>query len=424
MVREMFNIKGKISTLSTLVFLLILLFLPVFFPSSFALTLFCKMGVLIIFSVAYNMLLGQTGLLSFGHAIYFGLAGYAGIHILNGINNNIVPSIPIIILPIIGAMVGLFLGILIGYLSTKRLGTAFAMISLGFCELVTALTLIFVVFFNGEDGIQADRVTGNEMLGITFGPQSEVYYLILFWCVIAVGLMFLLTKTAFGRMCNAVRDNQQRAEFLGYNVRNVRWIAFSLSAMFAGVAGSLHAINYEHIGFETVSLVQSGMVLFMAYIGGIGNFLGPIVGAISLTYLDTTLSDVTEAWILYYGIIFVVVIAFAPQGIAGIILMHEPVIRNNPSLLKKLILPYFLFLISIIILVIGFTSLIELIHALKSSHEFIKVYWITVYKNNIMFWLLFTIITILGFLFCKKSYKKVIEVWNDVIETIKLSLIR
>ena len=155
------------------------------------------------------------------------------------------------------------------------------MISLGFCELVTALTLIFVVFFNGEDGIQADRVTGNDFLGLTYGPQSEVYYLILFWCIITVGAMYLLTKTPFGRMCNAVRDNQQRAEFVGYDVRKIRWMAFSLSAMFAGAAGSLHAINYEHIGFESVSLVQSGMVLFMAYIGGIGSFLGPIIGAIS-----------------------------------------------------------------------------------------------------------------------------------------------
>ena len=280
------------------------------------------MGVLIIFSVAYNMLLGQTGLLSFGHAIYFGLAGYASIHILSAINESYLPSLPLILLPFIGAFVGLMLGIGIGYLSTKRLGTAFAMISLGFCELVTALTLIFVVFFNGEDGIQADRVTGNEFLGFTYGPQSEVYYLILFWCIISVSLMYLLTKTPFGRMCNAVRDNQQRAEFVGYNVRKVRWLAFSLSAMFAGAAGSLHAINYEHIGFESVSLVQSGMVLFMAYIGGIGNFLGPILGAISLTYLDTMLSDITEAWVLYYGIIFVLVIAFAPQGIAGIIVWY------------------------------------------------------------------------------------------------------
>ena len=406
------------------ILLLFLLFLPNIFTSSFALTLFSKMGVLIIFSVAYNMLLGQTGLLSFGHAIYFGLAGYASIHILSAINESYLPSLPLILLPFIGAFVGLMLGICIGYLSTKRLGTAFAMISLGFCELVTALTLIFVVFFNGEDGIQADRVTGNEFLGFTYGPQSEVYYLILFWCIISVSLMYLLTKTPFGRMCNAVRDNQQRAEFVGYNVRKVRWLAFSLSAMFAGAAGSLHAINYEHIGFESVSLVQSGLVLFMAYIGGIGNFLGPILGAISLTYLDTMLSDITEAWVLYYGIIFVLVIAFAPQGISGIIMVHEPIIRNNPSLLKKLVFPYTIFLVSIIILTIGFTSIIELIHSLKSSKDSLKVYWLNINNNNIFIWMLFSLIFISGILLTKKCFRLVKEKWNDVLDEVKLGLIK
>ena len=406
------------------ILLLFLLFLPNIFTTSFALTLFSKMGVLIIFSVAYNMLLGQAGLLSFGHAIYFGLAGYASIHILSAINESYLPSLPLILLPFIGAFVGLMLGICIGYLSTKRLGTAFAMISLGFCELVTALTLIFVVFFNGEDGIQADRVTGNEFLGFTYGPQSEVYYLILFWCIISVSLMYLLTKTPFGRMCNAVRDNQQRAEFVGYNVRKVRWLAFSLSAMFAGAAGSLHAINYEHIGFESVSLVQSGLVLFMAYIGGIGNFLGPILGAISLTYLDTMLSDITEAWVLYYGIIFVLVIAFAPQGISGIIMVHEPIIRNNPSLLKKLVFPYTIFVVSIIILTIGFTSIIELIHSLKSSKDSLKVYWLNINNNNIFIWVLFSLIFISGILLTKKCFRLVKEKWNDVIDEVKLGLIK
>ena len=416
--------KYKLKFILFSILILFLLFLPNIFTSSFALTLFSKMGVLIIFSVAYNMLLGQTGLLSFGHAIYFGLAGYASIHILSAINESYLPTLPLILLPFIGAFVGLILGIGIGYLSTKRLGTAFAMISLGFCELVTALTLIFVVFFNGEDGIQADRVTGNEFLGFTYGPQSEVYFLILFWCIICVSLMYFLTKTPFGRMCNAVRDNQQRAEFVGYNVRKIRWLAFSLSAMFAGAAGSLHAINYEHIGFESVSLVQSGMVLFMAYIGGIGNFLGPILGAISLTYLDTMLSDITEAWVLYYGVIFILVIAFAPQGIAGIIVVHEPIIRNNPSLLKKLVLPYAIFLVSIIILTIGFTSIIELLHSIKSSEDNLKIFWLNINNNNIFIWILFILIFISGVLLTKKCFRLVKEKWNDVINEVKLGLIK
>ena len=417
----MFNIHFGLKFSIFLLLLLFLLFLPLIFTSSFALTLFCKMGVLIIFSVAYNMLLGQTGLLSFGHAIYFGLAGYASIHFLKGINTEQLPYIPLVVLPIIGAIVGLLLGIAIGYLTTKRLGTAFAMITLGFCELITALTLIFVVFFNGEDGIQADRVIGINYLGFSYGPQSQVYYLILFWCILSVSLMYFLTKTAFGRICNAVRDNQQRAAFLGYNVRKIRWMAFSLSATFAGAAGSLHAINYEHIGFESVSLAQSGMVLFMAYIGGIGNFLGPIIGAISLTFLDSMLSDMTEAWVLYFGIIFILVIAFAPKGISGIILMHEPITRIKPILLKKLIYPYTLFLLSIVLLTVGFTGLIELLHASKTGEEMHRIYWILVNHRSIFVWISYALLFILGIILVKKSYNYSKDKWDDVNQEIKLS---
>ena len=225
-------------------------------------------------------------------------------------------------------------------------------------------------------------------------------------------------------MFNAVRDNQQRAEFIGYNVRKIRWIAFSLSATFAGAAGSLHAINYEHIGFESVSLVQSGMVLFMAYIAGIGNFLGPILGAISLTYLDTMLSDITEAWVLYYGIIFVLVIVFAPQGISGVIIMHEPVFRNNPSLIKKLIIPYAILFSCIVLTIIGFTSIIELIHSLKSGHENLKVYWVTVNNKSFFIWSIYSLILIAGIIATKKSFVFVKEKWNEVIEEIKLSLVK
>ncbi len=420
----MFKLKNNFKITFFLLLGIFLLFLPLIFSSSFALTLFCKMGVLIIFSVAYNMLLGQTGLLSFGHAIYFGLAGYASIHVLNGINSNYLPNIPILMLPLIGASVGLFLGIFLGYLSTKRLGTAFAMISLGFCELITALTLIFVVFFNGEDGIQANRVIGIDYLGFSYGPQSEVYYLILFWCILCVSIMYFLTKTAFGKMCNAVRDNQQRAEFLGYNVRKVRWMAFSLSATFAGAAGSLHAINYEHIGFEAVGLAQSGMVLFMAYIGGIGNFLGPIIGAISLTYLDTILSDITEAWVLYFGVIFVLVIAYVPKGLSGIILIHEPILRIKPKLLKKLAYPYSIFFLSIVLLVIGFTSIIELLHTIKSTKNEHVIYWISVSHKNIFVWIIYILIMFAGFMAVKRSFKFVKEKWDEVMNEIKLSFIK
>ncbi len=399
--------------------------LPMVFDSYFALTLLSKMGVLVMFTVAYNMLLGQGGMLSFGHAIYFGFAGYVSVHVLNGIGEELIPYFPIVLFPIIGAIVGAFLGVIIGYLSTRRAGTAFAMISLGFCEMATALTLIFVIFFNGEDGIQTDRVVGPEPIGISFGPQIEVYYLILFWTLLTVVLMFLLTKTPFGRMSNAVRDNPERAAFIGYNVRHVRWIAFTLSATFAGAAGSLHAINYEHIGFESVSIVQSGQVLFMAFIGGVGHFLGPVIGAIGLTYLDSVLLDITEAWLLYLGVTFSVIVAFAPGGLAGLIVMHGPIARTNKSLLLALIKPYSSAIGSTLIAVIGLIGIIEMLYfksLISKGEGEVIIFWTEFNANGVTSWLIFSVLILSGIYLCKITYPKAKEGWDNAISVVKTKI--
>lgn len=396
--------------------------LPLVFTSGFALTLLCKMGVLIIFAIAYNMLLGQGGMLSFGHAIYFGLGGYCSIHILNGMLDGGLPYFPVSLFPIIGAIVGLLMGVVIGYVSTRRAGTTFAMISLGFGEMVTAMTLIFVAFFNGEDGIQADRWVGPEPFGITYGPQIQVYYLIAIWCFIAMVTMYAITKTPFGRMSNAVRDNPERAEFVGYNTQRVRWLAFSLSAMFAGAAGSLHALNYENIGFESVSAIQSGAVLFMVYIGGIGHFLGPIIGTVLMVFLDSTLSDHTEAWLLYLGIVFVVIVMTAPGGLAGIIVMHQPVWRTDIRLLWGLALPYSLAILSSVILAIGIIGIIEMIYfitIIALGEAEMHLFGIPINVNEVTPWLACLVIIGVGVQSCRMSYPRVVESWDKAMLAVK-----
>jgi branched-chain amino acid transport system permease protein len=399
--------------------------LPIIFTSGFALTLLCKMGVLIIFAIAYNMLLGQGGMLSFGHAIYFGLGGYCSIHVLNGMLDGGLPYFPVSLFPIIGALVGLLMGIAIGYVSTRRAGTTFAMISLGFGEMITAMTLIFVVFFNGEDGIQADRWVGPEPFGITYGPQIQVYYLIAIWCFIAMIAMYAITKTPFGRMSNAVRDNPERAEFVGYNTQRVRWLAFSLSAMFAGAAGSLHALNYENIGFESVSAIQSGAVLFMVYIGGIGHFLGPIIGTVLLVFLDSVLSDITEAWLLYLGLVFVGIVMFTPGGLAGLIVMHEPIWRTDARLLKGLAVPYLLAGVSSLILAIGVIGIIEMIYfitiiALGAAD--MTLFGIAIKVNEVLPWLACIGIVGVGFQLCRVTYPKVTESWDEAMIAVKAKI--
>ena len=396
----------------------VLIMLPQAFSSGFALTMMSQMGLLVIFALAYNMLLGQGGMLSFGHAIYFGLAGYFTVHYLNLIYEEQVPYIPVTLVPLLGGLVGLFFGVLIGYVSTRRAGTTFAMISLGFGEMVTALTLVLVAIFNGEDGIQTDRVIGEELFGVTYGPSIEVYYLIAGWCFVCVVAMYLLTRTPFGRISNAVRDNPERIEFVGYSSQRIRWLAFSLSSFFAGIAGALHAVNIEHVGFEQVSILQSGLVLFMVYIGGAGIFAGPVIGAVLLYFLQSTLTDVTEAWVLYLGVLFVAVIMFFPGGLAGLIAMHRPIWIAGARLLAPLALPYALFVAALVTCVLGFIGLIEMLYfrssRLSTETELI-VFGFEVDPFGVPAWIVFIAIAGAGIAAVRKSFPGAASAWNTAI---------
>ena len=139
--------------------------------------------------------------------------------------------IPLPLLPLLGGLFGLFFAFLIGSFSTRRAGTVFAMISLGVGELIAACSIIIVVFFGGEEGVSGDRTMGPEVFGLDFASQQEVYYLTVIWLIVAALGMFLFSRTPIGRIANAVRDNEERAEFLGYSQRNVRWMSFCAPAI-------------------------------------------------------------------------------------------------------------------------------------------------------------------------------------------------
>src|SRR5262249_48434086 len=156
-----------------------------------------------------------------------------------------------------------------------------------------------------------------------------VYYVIVFWSVLAAVLMAAFLRTPVGRMCNAVRDNPERAAFIGYDPVRVRLIVFSVAAMFAGLAGGLHAINYEIVAAEAVGAGRSGAVLLMAYIGGVHHFFGAVLGAITITWLQVSLSDYTTAWQLYLGIFFIAMVLFAPGGLSGLLLMHRSILATR-----------------------------------------------------------------------------------------------
>ena len=346
---------------SAVIGIAVLIALPFVFPQGFALSLMCQIGIATIFALSYNMQHGQTGLLSFGHAVYFGLGAFAAMHVMRwAASNEIGGAWLLILLPLVGAVGGLIAGLVLGAITTRRAGTIFAMISLGVGEMVASLAPMFPALFGGEAGLNANRVFGASLFGITFGSQRQVYYLIVAWAFVAASAMYALTRTPLGRMANAVRDNPERAQFVGYNPQTVRFLMLALSGFFAGIAGGLNAINYEIVTSETLGAHTSALVLLMAFIGGVSHFYGPIIGAMLVTLLQTALSQYTHAWLFYFGLFFLFMVLKAPGGIASLFHLHQEPWKRG---LMRWIWPQYAFAaIPVFLTLAGLIGVVELLY--------------------------------------------------------------
>jgi branched-chain amino acid transport system permease protein len=377
--------------------------------------MFSLIGISIIFSLSYNILLGQTGMLSFGHAVYYGLGGFLVIHAINIVAANKLP-IPLPVVPLIGGLTGLLFAALLGWVSTKRSGTAFAMISLGVAELVASSALILRSFFGGEAGISANRTKLMRLFDWSFGPQIQIYYLVAAWTFIAVIAMYALTRTPLGRMCNAVRDNPERVQFVGYDPHVVRYVAFCFAGFFAGIAGGLAAINFEIANSAYLGAVQSGTVLFSTYIGGVGYFIGPIIGAIFVTVLSLSLSDVTSVWQLYFGLFFIAVVTWAPGGITGLLMMHRPLVRGGTF---TMVLPYYLAtLVPTLAMVAGLVLAIEtIVHYTVNPGENpnIKAFGVGFNASSPITWVLALFLIVAGFLVARKTWSWLAKAWDAAL---------
>ena len=302
-------------------FAILLAVAPLVFNSGLSITMLSQMGIAIIACLSYNMLLGQGGMLSFGHAVYTGMGSFLAIHALNKVAGGALP-IPVSLIPLVGGAAGMGFAILLGYITTKKSGTTFGMITLGIGELVFAMSLMIPEFFGGEGGINANRVVGKPVMGVTFGPPIQIYYLIAAYTFVSVAAMFAFTRTPLGRILNAVRDNPERVEFIGYNTQKVRYLAFIISGFFAGISGGLGALNFEIVTAEVVGAARSGAYLLFTFLGGATFFFGPIIGAILMVLAFILFSEFTAAWLLYLGLIFLFMVMYAPGGIASLIMMN------------------------------------------------------------------------------------------------------
>ena len=342
-------------------FALILLFAPMLFTSSLSHTMLSQMGIAIIVCLSYNMLLGQGGMLSFGHAVYSGMGSFLAIHTLNTVSGGF--PLPVSLIPIAGGLSAMVVAIILGWVTTKKAATPFAMITLGVGELVWAMSLMFPEFFGGEGGVSGNRVAGSKPFGITFGPQIQLYYLIAIYTFVCTALMFAFTRTPLGRMLNAVRDNPERVEFVGYDTQRVRYIAFIIAAFFAGISGGLAALNFEIVTSEVVSGYRSGAYLLFTFLGGATFFFGPILGAILMVLAFVLLSELTKAWLLYLGLTFMLMVMFAPGGIASLIMMNLRVASYGK--LKPMLSKYLVLFISGLVMLLGIAAMVEMVYHLQ-----------------------------------------------------------
>jgi branched-chain amino acid transport system permease protein len=396
-------------------FALILLLLPLAARSSFALTLVCLTGIAAIACMSYNMLLGQAGMLSFGHAVYTGLGTFVAIHAMNKIGAGW--WLPMGLIPLVGGIAGLLFGALLGFVTTRKAGTPFSMITLGVGELVFAAALMFPEFFGGESGINSNRTGGSGWFkdwGLTFGPQIQVYYLIAIYLFICTAAMYAFTQTPLGRIANAVRDNAERAEFVGYDTRWVRYLIVMVSSFFAGVAGGLTAVNVEAATADLLHGVRSGGYLLFTFLGGVGFFFGPIIGAVLLIFALVVLSEFTKAWQLYVGIIFLIMVVFAPGGFSAILMLNLRRVKFGEW--RKMRWPYAGMIFFGLIALWGFAAVVEMAYQIQvaaGSGSALTVARIPLDASSGTSWAIAVAVLIVGGALFEVWRRKFQRVWDD-----------
>ncbi len=405
-------------------FAILLIAAPLVFRSGLAHTMLSQMGIAIIACLAYNILLGQGGMLSFGHAVYSGLGSYLAIHTLNLVSAGQL-ALPVSLLPLVGGAAGLFFAALFGYVTTRKAGTPFAMITLGLGELVWSMSLMLPEFFGGEGGITGDRVAGSRVAGITFGPQIQLYYLIALYCFVSTAAMFALTRTPLGRMLNAVRDNPERVEFIGYDTQHVRFLAFSISGFFMGIAGGLGALNFEIVTAEVVGANRSGGYLLFTFLGGATAFFGPVIGGVLLVLAVVLLSELTKAWLLYLGLIFLFMVIYAPGGIASLILMNLRVAAYGR--LRELGWHYAALAASALVLLAGASAVIEMVYFLQTDvtgAETMRYAGVPLAPRGVASWVGAGAALAVGIALFEATRRRFVRHWNSVQEDIERELRR
>ncbi|MBX9749285.1 MAG: branched-chain amino acid ABC transporter permease [Roseococcus sp.] len=278
---------------------------PFFLYPVFLMKLLC----FALFACAFNLLIGYVGLLSFGHAAYFGMGGYLAGHAAKVW--GFTPEVAILI----GGAVGALLGLVIGWIAIRRQGIYFAMITLAFAQMVYFFA-VQAPFTGGEDGIQS--IPRGKFLGIVdLSPDMAMYWMTAAIFLIGFLLIHRIVHSPFGMVLKSIRENEPRATSLGYRTDDYKLMAFVLSAALAGVAGGLKSIVFGIATLTDVFWTMSGEVVLMSLVGGLGTIFGPVVGAAVIITMQNYLAEF-GAWVtVIQGVIFVLCVLAFRRGVVG-----------------------------------------------------------------------------------------------------------
>jgi len=297
--------------------LLLLILLPTF-VETYQVQLLTYGLIAAIAALGFNLLLGYTGLLSFGHSAYFGLGAYTVAFVVQRLGPHSMEFYILIGIPVVAIASALF-----GYVCVRHTRIFFGILTLAISQVVYSLALKLYWVTGGSDGLRVPRPA--LLLGLLnfSGPRgfqqfiTSYYYYVLAIFVVCVVLMWVVVHSPFGKALQAIRDNEVRARFLGLRIRRFRWISFLVSGTFTGLAGILWVPLNGLTTPDVLYWTFSGEIVFSALLGGFRNFTGPIVGGIVFTYLKTYAVATTEYWQLLLGVVLVTLVLVLPTGIVG-----------------------------------------------------------------------------------------------------------
>jgi branched-chain amino acid transport system permease protein len=307
--------------------MLLLLVLPLLLPYD---ALAVNILIFGLYAVGFNLLFGYTGMLSFGHAAFFGVGSYiAGIAIVHF-------SLPWLLAILLGVAAAALIGLVIGYLSIRTRGIYFSMVTLALGQIVYFAFYKAERWTGGENGLRGISVAPFDLLGLHIdlvNPHTK-YYVVLLFVGLALWFVSRLLNSPFGAVIETIRENEPRAAACGYDVARTKLLVFVLSAAICGLAGTLRALHLSIVPIDSLHYLQSGQAVMMCLLGGMGTFFGPFIGAALFLYLEDIVTTLTSHWMAVVGTLFIVLVLFFPRGVWGSLLhsLQARIDRTNKKI--------------------------------------------------------------------------------------------